>query len=148
MEMMLSVDEPVIQVDLPKTEEHEILEGFTGVVAKFPPPTEFHSLECAIDIPAYTGRCVIKQHVYGNGRTALVLIDQYGDPLMVATISVPQLKGPNEHTAIKDWGMNKGILSELIRLGVIYTPTAQVAVGDEKAHIVKLCPPWNQLPPL
>lgn len=82
---------------------------------------------------------VLKEWYKDNNRPALRLVDVVtGEPIAVATINVPELKlGPDE-VVIKDYSENRGLLTVLVKAGIV-CPTGQlVATGYELSQVCKL----------
>ena len=77
---------------------------------------------------------------YGNGRTAIELIDAIDHcPVMVATVNVSEysLLQPGE-VIIKNYSENEGVLEFLIENGIIGRPKTWIATGWVTVPVVDL----------
>lgn len=85
-------------------------------------------------------KATVHKKEYANGYPALVLTDEYGSPLMTASVNlVAYDEYPAEgHVFIKDWSENEGILHSLIEQGVISGPVRIVQAGFTHAHECKV----------
>ena len=73
-------------------------------------------------------RCRVERRSYGNGRTALQLVDAVdGSPIARATVNLPEVEMAPDEVAIKSYGENEGLLEALTDAGVI-EPTSRVVV--------------------
>lgn len=60
-------------------------------------------------------RCKVKRGLYGNGRRALSLVDaETGEPILTATVNLPDEKIETHQAFIKDYSENEGILAVLV----------------------------------
>lgn len=73
--------------------------------------------------------CVLQTAQYGNGRTALQLVDaEDGEPVATATVNLPdETLGENE-VFIKDYAENEGMLKTLQDAGIV-EPTGKVVAS-------------------
>jgi len=64
--------------------------------------------------------CHVRLGHYNNGRLAITLITETGEPMAVATVNLPDEDIMyDSHVFIKDWSENEGMLDALVRSGVI-----------------------------
>ena len=91
--------------------------------------------------PPYSNEPValyLSRKKYVSGNIALELIDARDHfPYMIATINIEGL-APNE-VAIKNYSENEGILSVLIREGIVKPPHRHVHSGFVTIPICELC---------
>jgi len=67
--------------------------------------------------------CVIEKLAYRNERIALELIDEKnGEPVLVATVNVPEEIINADEVIVKNYSENEGILEVLIRQGIVGFP--------------------------
>lgn len=81
--------------------------------------------------------CIIKEHKYENGRSALVIY-QNDEVLCKATVNMPETIIPDGYVCIKDWSENEGVLNSLIIAGVIYPPEYSMPSGFVYVDVCKL----------
>jgi hypothetical protein len=75
-------------------------------------------------------KCIIKKDRYGNnGRTALILEDEDGHIVTVATVNVPEEKLAENEVIIKDYSENKGMLDWLIKNEIVEYTGRYVTTG-------------------
>lgn len=73
-----------------------------------------------IKIKHYTGKCFIQLAKYGNGRTAIKLMDaKDGMPICVATVNMPEIELTSSEMIIKDYSENEGVFDWLIKNKII-----------------------------
>ena len=84
--------------------------------------------------------CNVEKLAYNNGRIALELTDATdAEPILVATVNLPDKLVPDEnHTFIKNWSENEGILDVLIEAGIIQDTCIAVPTGFCVANLVKV----------
>lgn len=83
--------------------------------------------------------CNLQFLQYGNGRTAIQLVDKEdGAPVCVATVNIPEAKLEEGEVIIKDYSENKGILSVLVRAGIIEPSHRTIPTGFVEADVCKL----------
>ena len=70
------------------------------------------------------------------GRSTLAIISKSEGPIMFVNKDVDGVNFPEE-IAVKDYAENEGLLSELLRLGVIDEPRATVPAGYASLSICK-----------
>lgn len=75
---------------------------------------------------------------YANGRTAICLFTENGEPYMVATVNMPEIKLDDDEVIIKNYSENTGILDALISSGIISAPVHFVDTGFVFSPICKL----------
>lgn len=76
--------------------------------------TRYHFKTAFID-----EECIVEKRKYGNGRIALQLVTPEGEPVCTATVNLPDMDLAEDFAFIKDYSENEGILSELIRHGIV-----------------------------
>lgn len=75
---------------------------------------------------------------YRNGQNAIELVDMgHNEPFMTASVSV-EIELKADEVAIKDYSENQGILSELIKNGVVSKPHKVINSGFVTIPICKL----------
>lgn len=75
---------------------------------------------------------------YSNGRIALRLLSEDGEPLCVATTNLPdEIIGDNE-VILKGWSENQGVPEELMRTGIVGEPLRYIATGFVTASVHEL----------
>ena len=89
---------------------------------------QFHNQSLSVDL----------SQRYRNNRIAIELFDSDGEPYMVASVNLPQYPCPDEHTFIKDWSENEGILDALVSQGIVELTGTTVETGFVHAHLVKV----------
>lgn len=75
---------------------------------------------------------------YSNGRQAIKLITEEGEPYCMATVNVPALALANDEVIIKNYSENEGVLEVLSRAGIIKETGETVKMGFVECPIVKL----------
>ena len=75
---------------------------------------------------------------YMDGSTALALHDDYGQPLMTATVALPNVVPGSGNVFIKNWSENEGILECLIEQNVISEPVNAFETGFVQVYECKL----------
>ena len=75
---------------------------------------------------------------YSNGRTAIELICEDGDPMCVASVNVPALALAKDEVIIKNYSENEGVLEALIHAGIVSDTGETVKMGFVECPIVKL----------
>lgn len=75
---------------------------------------------------------------YSNGRPAFELVDMEGMPYMTATTNIPELPLPENHTFIKNYSENTGILPILIDAGIVRDTGEAVESGFVTIPIVEV----------
>ena len=84
---------------------------------------------------------------YQNGGLALILIgDEHGELVTVASINVPEFDLPEGTIFIKDWSENAGILETLENAGVIKDTGETVPSGFVNAKLCTLIIDPESLP--
>jgi hypothetical protein len=63
--------------------------------------------------------CTLSYATYDNGRIAIRLVCQNGEPMATATVNVPGVNVPDGHVIIKDYSENEGMFKALVEAGVI-----------------------------
>lgn len=81
----------------------------------------------------------VNKKSYNNGRIALQLTDEEGLPYMKATINMPTVDlSADDHTIIKNYAENEGILEALIIEGIVEPTGKRIQSGFVQADIVKV----------
>jgi hypothetical protein len=75
---------------------------------------------------------------YSNGRQAIELICENGEPMCMATVNVPALALAKDEVIIKNYSENEGILEVLISAGIVKETGETVKMGFVECPIVKL----------
>jgi hypothetical protein len=75
---------------------------------------------------------------YHNGRTAIRLTSSIGEPLMTATVNLPEVNLDKNQVLIKDWSENEGVLACLTTAGIIENTGLTVPTGFCHANICRL----------
>jgi len=84
--------------------------------------------------------CEIQQTTYGNGRTALLLVDAK-DPehhVAVATVNLPDVPLPSNQVFIKDYSENQGMLDGLEKAGIVKATGAMVETGFVRVPVAEV----------
>ncbi len=66
--------------------------------------------------------CSVTFGQYSNGRTAIRLLCNDGEPMATATVNLPEVPIKDNEVIIKYHSENEGILSALFRAGIIDMP--------------------------
>jgi hypothetical protein len=82
--------------------------------------------------------CNVELLEYPNGRTALQLNAEDGEPVATATVNVPHYPLGKGEVLIKDYAENEGILASLSDAGIIEPTGETVRLGFAKAHVCRL----------
>ncbi|MES2566997.1 MAG: hypothetical protein V4565_09035 [Bacteroidota bacterium] len=83
--------------------------------------------------------CFIEMGIYPNGRKAIELINaRSGEPVLVATINVPEICINEDEVIIKNYSENEGILDALIGAEIISRPVRIIQTGLIESPICKL----------
>lgn len=80
----------------------------------------------------------IKKAEYSNGRIAMRIMDNYGQPITTATINIPNEVCPEGHAFIKDYSENEGVLAFLVAKKITSKSISTVNSGWLTAHLVKV----------
>lgn len=75
---------------------------------------------------------------YRNGRTCLSLVSEYGEPLMVATVNLPDVAVPKDCVLIKDYSENEGLLKVLIDNKIVSDTSIRIPSGFVSIPMCKL----------
>ena len=74
--------------------------------------------------------CKINVRQYGNGRTALQLVDaKTSEPIATATVNVPDAILEDNEILIKDYSENTGMLNALVETGIVTDTGKRVETG-------------------
>jgi hypothetical protein len=83
--------------------------------------------------------CFVEMGAYPNDRKAIELINaKNGEPVLVATINVPEISISEDEVIIKNYSENEGILEVLIQSKIISSPVRTIQTGFITAPICKL----------
>jgi len=89
----------------------------------------------------YKGQeCTLRKSKYQEGgSTALYLVDsQTGEPVVMATVNMPEISLGENEVLIKDYSENKGILKTLIDARILEDTGKRVPAGYTEVAICKL----------
>jgi hypothetical protein len=86
-------------------------------------------------------RCRLQFSRYANGRLAIQLHDDRGEPFATATINVPTMPLAEDQVLIKDYGENEGLLMALEEAGVVRTTGVRCRLGYVQADVCRLLIP-------
>ncbi len=74
--------------------------------------------------------CKLAWEQYGNGRTALQLIDaEDGELVATATVNLPHIQIAPDEVIIKDYSENDGLLNVLVKAGIVEDTGRKVKSG-------------------
>lgn len=97
------------------------------------------SVDKPLEVKFKRWNCILEFGEYNNGRTAIELIDKRnGEPVLVATVNVPQEKLADDEIIIKNWSENEGVLDVLQKAGIVGEVIRKVPTGFVEADVVKL----------
>jgi len=82
--------------------------------------------------------CNVELLEYPNGRTAIQLYAEDGEPVATATVNVPSHPLKADEVLIKDFAENEGMLACLSDSGIIEPTGETIRVGHAKAHVCRL----------
>lgn len=83
--------------------------------------------------------CFVEMGTYPNDRKAIELINaKNGEPVLVATINVPEININENEVIIKNYSENEGVLEALMKSKVISSPLRTIQTGLITAPICKL----------
>ena len=82
--------------------------------------------------------CQVVWRRYGNHRPALLLTTEDDEPVVVASLNVPNLNLAANELVIKDFAENTGVLDALIEAGVVAPPERVVLTPSGFAPLVKI----------
>jgi len=76
---------------------------------------------------------------YYNGRTAIELIEaETGEPIMTATVNIPDVELTNREIIIKNYSENEGVLGFLMENNIVGPVKREVGIGFVSCPIVDL----------
>ena len=76
---------------------------------------------------------------YGNGRHALELVDAHdGEPVMVCTVNIPEVRLEDWEMIIKDYSENEGCLKFLQDSGIVGPVKRWVTTGFVRCPVVDM----------
>jgi hypothetical protein len=81
---------------------------------------------------------------YSNGRQAIELITEDGEPMAVATVNVPEVVLAKDEAIIKNYSENEGILKVLVNAGIVKDTGETVQTGMVTCPIVKILITHNE----
>ena len=87
--------------------------------------------------------CTVQKRQYGNGRVALILVDEEG-PVATATVNLPGVKLEPNQVLVKDWSENAGLLAALVAAGVVQPTGETVRSGFVEVPVCELQPPFRE----
>ena len=87
--------------------------------------------------PYGTYRVTIDVSRYANGRTALVLMDEQGETVAIATVNLPNEDLGIGEMFIKTWSENATMLQFLVANGIVEDTGRTVPTGFVRASIVR-----------
>ena len=90
-----------------------------------------------LDADHIKGDVILDAATYPNGSTALLLLDNDGQRLGVATVALDELPADG-NVFIKDWNDNSGLLAELQRAGVVGPIVRDIPSGFVTVYEVPL----------
>lgn len=90
-----------------------------------------------LDADYITGDVTIEATTYGNGTTALLLVDEYGERLGVATVALDEVPAAG-NVYVKSWSENAGLLEALQRAGVVGDVVREIPSGFVTVYEVPL----------
>jgi hypothetical protein len=83
--------------------------------------------------------CWLNYMKYGNGRTAIELVDQEdGGLYAMATVNVTEINVNKDEVLIKNYSENEGILDVLVKEGIVSEPIQIFDVNYIKIPLCKL----------
>lgn len=83
--------------------------------------------------------CNVCKVVYSNHRTAICLTDvETGEPILTATVNIPEEVIEKDEVIIKNYSENEGILDTLVKNKIVSTPIRFVNIGYVTVPICKL----------
>ncbi|MES2515194.1 MAG: hypothetical protein V4580_13670 [Bacteroidota bacterium] len=83
--------------------------------------------------------CFVEMGAYPNDRKAIELINaKNGEPVLVATINVPEVIINEDEVIIKNYTENEGVLEALIKAKVVSNPIRTIQTGMVTVPICKL----------
>lgn len=84
-------------------------------------------------------RCLVIKGEYTNHRPCIRLIDEAtGEPVAMVTINAPEHTLSQDEVIVKDYSENRGVLTVLVKAGIL-TPTGRlVATGYEFSQVCKI----------
>lgn len=83
--------------------------------------------------------CIVQFHLYNNCRTAIELVDEKdGEPVLMATVNIPEAHIESDEVIIKNYSENEGILEVLIEAEIISGPIDYVQSDFVECPVCKL----------
>src|SRR5687767_9129052 len=83
--------------------------------------------------------CTVSLASYDNNRVAILVNElTTGDPILIATVNLPEQELEEDEVFIKDWSENAGIYETLVRAGLILRYQSWVNLGGCNAYRCKL----------
>ena len=82
--------------------------------------------------------CNVSLLQYPNGRTAIQLYAEDGEPVATATVNVPSYPLGEDKVLIKDYAENEGILASLSTAGIAEPTGKTIPVGHIQTHVCRL----------
>lgn len=82
--------------------------------------------------------CSLNFTKYACDQNALIITDEYGAPILKASVAIPEYSIADDEIFIKNWLENEGILDELIKLGIIEHTGIKLATGHVYADLCRI----------
>jgi len=79
--------------------------------------------------------CRLQWAHYSNARPALQIVTEYNEPLLTASVNMPDHLLPPNCIFIKNYSENAGIMEELIRHNILADTKATIQSGFIKVNI-------------
>lgn len=87
-------------------------------------------------------QCSVLKREYSSGRIALRLVDPVnGEPIATGTVNIPSIdihEGEGDHTLIKNYYENQGMVQALVDGGIIEPPIRDVEYGHAVMWVAKV----------
>lgn len=83
---------------------------------------------------------VLSFNQYRNGRTQIEILDadDFGAPIMVATVNLDNVPLEEGEIIIKDYSENEGVLDFLVQNGIVSRPKRWISTGWVTCPVVDL----------
>lgn len=90
--------------------------------------------------------CIVQKRQYGNGRTALELVDaEDGSPIAKATVNLPDVALGRNQVLVKSYSENEGMLEALVAAGVVKPTGETIRSGFVEVAVCDLEPPFREV---
>ncbi len=80
---------------------------------------------------------LVVSHYAANNQPAIRLVSPDGEPLMTATVCMPNVPLDRDQTFIKDYSENAGVLKCLVDNGLVHV-VGTISCGFTEVHMVDL----------